>query len=139
MGRFLSGRYRTEKLCRFWSTNSAGICLLDACKAKKVSDDLEHILFSCDGLAETRKRLLTFTTDYIYDKPEIQPIVAKYLSESKFEFCQFLVDCSVQSLVISSYQLYGKPIHDHLFYITRTWCYSLHRERLRQLGRFNCD
>ena len=25
--RFLSGRYRTEKLCRFWSKNAAGICL----------------------------------------------------------------------------------------------------------------
>ena len=96
-------------------------------------------IFSCIGLAETRKRLKNFTIDYISDKPELQPIVDKYLGESEVEFCQFIIDCSVQSLVISSYQLYGKSILDHLFYITRTWCYSLHKERLRQLGRINCD
>ena len=137
--RFLSGRYRTEKLCRFWSKNNAGICLLESCKSDRIPEELEHIIFSCKGLAETRKRLLTFTFDYISDKPELQPIIHKYLGEAEVEFCQFIIDCSVQSLVISSYQLYGKSIHDHLFYITRTWCYSLHKERLRQLGRFNCD
>ena len=29
---FLSGRYYTERLCRFWSDNKFGYCLLDSCK-----------------------------------------------------------------------------------------------------------
>ena len=75
--------------------------------------------------------------DYISDKPELQPIINKYLNDDSDAYCQFIVDCSPLSLVISSCQLYGKSVLDHLFYITRTWCYSLHTDRLRKLGRFN--
>ena len=135
--RFLSGRYRTEKLCRFWSSNKAGICLLEACKDKYVLEDLDHILYYCSGLSETRKRLITFTNKYTDDKPEIKTITDKYLNEDGHLFCQFMVDCSVLGPVISSYQLYGRSVLDHLFYITRTWCHSLHSDRLRQLGRDN--
>ena len=137
--RFLSGRYRTEKLCRFWSKNIGGICLLDSCRFDGIPDELEHIIYSCKGLAVTRKRLFNFTYNYISDKPELKHIIDKYLGESEVQFCQFIVDCSVQPLVIANYQLYGKSILYNLFYITRTWCYSLHKERLHQLGRFNCD
>ena len=72
--KFLSGRYRSEKLCRFWSKNKAGICLLNSCKSDTTPDDLEHILFTCNSLADTRKRLMTFTNDYISDKPEIKSV-----------------------------------------------------------------
>ena len=50
---FISGRYRTEELCRFWSQNKEGFCLLDSCKDLHVSENIEHVLLRCDGLTET--------------------------------------------------------------------------------------
>ena len=135
--RFISGRYRTERLCRFWSSNKAGICLLESCRNLRISEDLEHIIFSCKSLRDTRSRLENFTNSYVADKPILKPIIETYICENKELFCQFIIDCSVLPLVISSYQMYGPTIHEHLYYITRTWCHSLHRDRLRQLGRWN--
>ena len=135
--RFISGRYRTESLCRFWSSNKAGICLLDTCRHLRISEDLDHIIFSCKGLTNTRRRLVNFTNNYVADKQILRPIIDAYLYASKDVFCQFIVDCSVLPPVISLYQQYGPTIYEHLFHITRTWCHSLHRDRLRQLGRWN--
>ena len=52
---FLSGRYRTERLCRFWSSNSNGYCLLDSCLNLKYFDDYSHILLHCSGLIDERR------------------------------------------------------------------------------------
>ena len=49
---------------------------------------------------------------------------------------QFIIDCSVLPLVISAHQTHGQAIHNHLYKITRTWCRSLDRDRLRALGRY---
>ena len=61
--RFLSGCFRKEKLCRFWSKNKAGICLLDSCKSDETTEDLEHIIYTCGSLSEKRTKLLNFTND----------------------------------------------------------------------------
>ena len=135
--RFISGRYRTERLCRFWSSNKAGICLLESCRSLRISEELDHIIFSCQGLSDTRLRLVNFTKNYVANKPILQPIIDAYLFETRDIFCQFIVDCSVLPLVIAAYQLYGPTIHEHLYHITRTWCHTLHRDRLRHLGRWN--
>ena len=42
--KMLSGRYRTERLSRFWSKNKEGFCLLPSCHGNMVHEDLEHIL-----------------------------------------------------------------------------------------------
>ena len=52
---------------------------------------------------------------------------------------QFIIDCSVLPMVISAYQTNGPLIHSHLYKITRTWCRSLHRDRLKSLGRYIQD
>ena len=133
--RFLNGRFRTEKLCCFWSKNKVGICLLDSCKDKNIPEDLDHILYYCGSLSETRKRLTIFTKKYTNLK--IKLITDQYLNKNRHLLCQFIVDCSILPPVISSYQLYGRSVLEHLFYITRTWCHSLNTDRLRQLGRDN--
>ena len=61
---FLSGRYRTEKLCRFWSSNPNGYCLGPLCRERSVVEDEEHILLQCRSLATTRQNLLEFTISY---------------------------------------------------------------------------
>ena len=134
---FLSGRYYTEKLCRFWSENKGGFCLLDSCKSMNICKTLEHIVLQCTGLSETRRRLLRFTSDYVAAHPYISEIVWTYLySDSGKVVMQFLIDCSVLPMVILAYKKHGTTVHAHLFRITRTWCKSLHRDRLRALGRY---
>ena len=133
----LSGRYRTERLCRFWSGNKDGFCLLSPCNSSYLFEDLEHFILRCEALTEVRRRLFRFTTDYIKEKPVLKQICEAYLQPSNPAlYLQFLLDCSVLPLVISAVQLHGQDIHFHLFRISRTWCRSLHVARLRLLGRY---
>ena len=136
---FLSGRYRTQRLSRFWSQNKDGVCLMDTCKHEKIVEDLNHIIIRCSGLNETRRRLISFTSNYICDKPVLQPLVTAYLyaADNENQVMQFILDCSVLPMVITAYQKYGPVIHEQLFRVTRTWCRALHRDRLKALGLYS--
>ena len=132
---FLTGRYRSDCLCRFWSGNRLGYCLLEPCNSSKLYGDIEHILLSCAALTEVRRRLLRYSADYVKQKPVLKQICEAYLQPDNTALCmQFLLDCSVLPRVISAAQLYGEIIHFHLFRISRTWCRSLHTAR-RKLTR----
>ena len=135
---FLSGRYRTERMCRFWSKNKDGICLLPSCKNIFVSETIQHVLLHCSGMNENRRRLKSFTDKIAVDKPVIQQIISTYMNtDDEYLRVQFLLDCSVLPLVISSYQIHGPIIYQQLYRISRTWCRSLHLARLKLLGRYN--
>ena len=134
---FLSGRYRSEELCRFWSQNRDGFCLLDSCKDLKISENIQHILLHCAGLTEVRRRLVAFTGKMTDDKSVLKQIIETYLFSQDEELrMQFLMDCSVLPPVITAYQEYGATIHQSLFRVSRTWCRSMHVARLKALGRF---
>ena len=60
---FLSGRYRTGKLCSHWAKNKTGACLLSA-DCYGILEDIPHILASCHGLIKTRDKLLLYTNEY---------------------------------------------------------------------------
>ena len=135
---FLTGRYRSERLCRFWSTNKNGVCLLEPCRSQELYEDIHHIILRCSGLTEVRRRLEVFTREFAADKPVLRGLVETYLYSDNDELrMQFIIDCSVLPLVISSHQLHGPIIHQQLFKITRTWCRSLHVARMKALGRYN--
>ena len=80
------------------------------------------------------------TFEYVAAHPYISEIVWTYLySVNPKVVMQFILDCSVLPMVISAYQEHGPTVHAHLFKITRMWCRSLHRDRLRALGRYIKD
>ena len=133
---FLSGRYRTEKLCRFWSANPNGYCLLPDCNGLCIVEDEEHILLYCQSLSATRKKLTEFTINYAKSNPIISETILTLSNPNHPQYFQYLIDCSVLPSVISLTQFYGRDILHQLFKVTRTWCYSLHRDRLRLLGRW---
>ena len=133
----LSGRYRTEALCRHWKPHSDGSCLLSS-SCSSVIEDLEHILYQCCALEPTRIKLKDYTVNYCRNVPSLSPVITKFLSTSSHDFCQFLIDCSTLPDVIAATRLLGREyVHHHLFSITRTWVYSLHKARLKILGRWN--
>ena len=133
----LSGRYRTERLSRHWSANPNGYCLHPSCNRLGISEDVEHILLNCPSLSKTRASLAKFTLDYSRDQPQIQSILLTYTNPTNPLFVQFLLDCSVIPEVISLTQVHGKDTLFKLFKVTRAWCYSLHRNRLKLLGRWS--
>ena len=133
---FLSGKYRTEKVSRFWSQNKDGICLQKECVDLKILEDNKHVLLHCSALNEKRRRLFDQYSVMIVSNPILKPIADFYLMNSDENVrLQFLFDCSTLPMVIQAFQVFGKPVHEFLFKLSRSWCRSLHKERLKLLGR----
>ena len=118
----LCGRYRTEKLKRFWSKNTFGFCLFPECFNLKQKEDIRHFLLLCAGLSDERRRLETFTEKFSLDKPVLKLLIDEYLFSTDDDLrIQFLVDPSVLPHVISAVQQFGVIIHQHCFKISRLW------------------
>ena len=133
---FLSGRYRTEKLCRFWSSNKAGYCLLEPCNSQKILEGRKHVLLHCFSFSDNRRRLVNMVSSIVAHMPALSPIFDKYLYQDNDDLTmQFLLDCSSLPLVIAARQFHGDIVYRLLFKFTRTWCQSIHRSRLKLLGR----
>ena len=136
--KMLSGRYRTCWLSRHWSTDSSGFCSLPTCRQNPTPGTLEHILAECEDLQSARTRAFHHWSVYLKNNPMYIPIILKYTTGSeKHKFIQFLLDCTVLSDVISHRQVYGSCVHDSLLYLTRTFCFSVHKARLKILGKWN--
>ena len=90
----------------------------------------------CQSLASTRERLAKFTISYAKANPIVEELLLNFTNPFSPHYSQFLVDCSVIPQVISQAQEHGNIILYHLFKVTRTWCYALHRDRLKLLGRW---
>ena len=61
LANMISGRFKTEALCRHWSTNRSGYCRAPTCN--QVYGTLEHLLVSCPALVSVRERLYTMWLD----------------------------------------------------------------------------
>ena len=131
--RFLSGRYRTNSLIKHWNPGCKGLCSAPDCE--NVSETIGHILLECQAYTKQRQQLIAL---WLATKiPEVYPLILEALTSSKEYLLQFIIDCSSLPKVISSRQQYGDIIHKEIFRLTRTWCFVLHRERMRLLGRWS--
>ena len=130
--RMLSGRYRTELLARHWSSNRSGYCLAPTCTL--VYEDLAHILISCPAYMTTRLKLRNL---WLSCKIQLlHNLVSSMLIGPATDLIQFILEPSTHPQVISLSQNYGSDILRAVFHLTRTWCYTLHRERAKLLGRW---
>ena len=136
--RMLSGRYRTEALCSHWTSNKAGHCLLYSCKGHNIKDDITHILVECESLSSTRNNMKALFSNFMMSHTHTIPVLQKFFLSTDATFqTQFLLDCSILPDIIILQQTIGHQILDDLFYLTRSWCYAIHRERLKNLNRWN--
>ena len=110
--RMVSGRYRTEELCRHWSSNEAGLCLATSCREQEAVETIDHILRTCMALSTTRSRLLTYSQYYTMQHPGLSNIMTTYCTPSSPHFTQFLVDCSSLPLVVTTKQQQGPWVLD---------------------------
>ena len=130
--RLLSGRYRTEALTKHWSSNKSGYCQSSTCNS--VVETVEHILIHCGAYSSCKKHLYSLWLSST--NPVVNGLVVEALSSDTAYLLQFILDCSVLPSVIIATQKHGFVILKELFYLTRTWCFSVHKQRMKMLGRW---
>jgi hypothetical protein len=134
LARMLSGRYRTEMMCRFWSTNRSGHCLSDTCQ--RVSGDLEHLLTVCPALEHIRHRLHSLWCLKTVDCPPLHSLILRILGSSHETQVRFILDSTACPELISLMEIFGQEIQDRVLYLTRTWAFAIHRNKMKLLGRW---
>ena len=129
----LSGRYRSENLSRHWSTNKEGYCLTSSCY--EAVETLEHILLCCPSYSDRRQLLINMwarTTN-----PTLKYLLTVFQQSTINVKMQFLLDPTDLPEVVDAVTLEGPELLQQLLYLSRTWCFSIHRDRLKLLGRWN--
>ena len=131
--RMLSGRFRSGSLLKYFSPNNSGVCEL--CLLEE--EDLSHILLPrCPLLMERRALLIEYSRSFLQNHPVCAELFEQFLTDTEQDnFVQFILDCSTIPAVVRASQLNRNTLNV-LFKICRTWCYSLHRTRLKLLGRW---
>ena len=134
LARMMSGRYRTERLCRFWTANKDGYCLLEGCN--QVVGDLEHLLVHCPGLQSVRSNLEQMWLTRTSLIPPLQLYIKQVLVSPATVRMAFILDCVAVPEIISLYQTHGMAVLDTALYITRTYAYYIHRKKLILTGKW---
>ena len=132
--KYLSGRFRTEKLLSHFGSGNSPFCQLHP--ESMTTGDLQHHLVHCPSLSSRRALLFDYWDMVSISNPHCQLILKRMKTTEPEEFLQFVLDCSVIPEVISAAQLYGQEIYNILFKATRTYCYSLYRARLNLLNQY---
>jgi hypothetical protein len=136
--RMLGGRYRTCWLRRHWSGDQSGSCRIPGCTGEPGT--LLHLgTAQCQGLASAKVRALALWRNFLRDEPNLFPLICDFSLGDPEDFLAFLVDPTTQTKVISLAQSFGTQydVIGKLCYMTRTWLFTMHKERLKLMGLWN--
>ena len=71
------------------------------------------------------------------ESAELSTVINKILlSGDQLQLMQLILDCTTLAEVIKITQSGVTHTRDRLLYLGRSWCYSIHRERMKKLGLF---
>ena len=134
---FLSNQYPCGARSRHWSQdNPLGLCPYPPCRTLNTVETPEHLLLECPAYSSTRERLVSVCLKQ--QNPVTHQIILSYLIHHQPpKLLGIILDSSSVPEVILAAQTFGNSVYDDLLYIGRTWCFSIHRERLKLLGRWN--
>ena len=122
-------------MCRFWSTNRNGYCLAPTCHL--VHEDLEHLLVVCPSMEHVRHRLHSLWCLKTADCPPLQRLIMWMLGSTPEILTKFILDSTACPQLIILVQMFGQEIQDRVCYLTRTWAFAMHRQKMKMLGRWN--
>ena len=130
--KMLSGRYRTDRLLRHFSSSNNGLCQL--CSENEIGS-LEHLLINCSALKSTRTQIFQKLSQNL--SPETKNILHQIFSTqtSTEQKVQLLLDSSAVPLVISASQR-NPNVMNEIFKFSRNWCYCINKNRLKLIGRW---
>jgi hypothetical protein len=130
--RMLSGRYRTCWLRRHLSGDQSGNCKVPGCTG--MPGTLQHLATGeCPGLHSSLVKSVALWKSFLSDNPILFPVVKLFSLGDPTVFLSFLLDPTTQPQVISLTQTHGTIITEKLCYMTRTWLFYFHKERLKLL------
>ena len=130
----ISGRYRTEMMSRFWTANSSGFCLAATCHHEQGT--LEHLLVSCPALEHTRHGLHSLWCRKTLHLQPLHCLIIQILSSGPEVQVKFILDSLAFPQLCYLVQLYGQSVLELVLYLTRTWAYAIHRQKLKLLGKW---
>jgi hypothetical protein len=82
VGKMISGRYRSDYLCRHWTpSNKNGFCLADTCSDEV--GDLVHLLILCPALKSARDRLVNFWLERTMHIPALYKLTQEIVAHAK--------------------------------------------------------
>ena len=85
-------------------------------------------------------KLKKYTETYALHLPkDVAELLLSLCTPDSNSFCQFVLDCSNIPAVISLAQAYHGcfDVYESFFEVTRTWAYTIHRDRLKRLNRWS--
>ena len=132
--KYLSGRFRTEKLLSHFGNENLPYCQLHP--DTNVVGDLAHHLVHCPSLASQRELLFEYWKTISCSNTVCNKILLEIQTSKEDDFLQFILDCSAVPAVIIAAQIHGSEVFNILFKATRTYCYSMYRARLRLLNQW---
>ena len=125
--RMINGRYRTESVTWHWSGNKEGFCMAPTCR--KTLGDLTHLLLLCPALESERRKLQQLWIQKASPFPELKLLLTQLGDKSLHEQMSFILDPSSNPIVVSLTQVYGQPILDTIFFLVRTYTYTIHMKK----------
>ena len=132
--KYLSGRFRTEKLLSKFSNSNSEFCQLHP-QTKTVGDLYHHLIF-CPALQDRRQALFEYWKKLSSENETAYKILTEATYLPHDIFLQFILDCSVLPHVILAADTHGISLYNLLFKATRTYCYSMYRTRKNLLGQW---
>ena len=127
LARMASGRFRTDMLKRYWSSNRSGYCRAPTCN--NTPGTLEHLLVECPGLAISRERLYRMWLERTVMFPTLHAIIRNILdSDDKDCIVQFILEPLVFPPILENFRSHGVNFRHQLSYLTRTFAFYIHRE-----------
>ena len=115
-----------------------GICSKNVGNKKSLNCDIcgfwSHI--GCEGISAYNYSKMIKLSDTISCEVTIPIIDSVLADKDPNRLMQFFLDCFCMPDVILVRQEFGLGPLRTLFYLSRTWCYSMHRGRMTKLGLF---
>ena len=126
VAKMTSGRYRTEMLCRHWSSNRGGHCRSPGCL--QIPGTLEHLLVACPALHAVRERLYLMWLERSVMYPTLHTLIREVLNANNEIKVQFVLEPLAFTTLKELSKLHGSAFLEQMSYITRTFAFSLHQE-----------
>ena len=97
--------------------------------------DVSHYLLVCPALGDKRENIINMWFRKCHNNIHLTKLLEELLSNKLgTELFQFLLDPATVPRVIRECQEKLYTIEE-VFYLSRTWCYSIHRRRLQLSGK----
>ena len=133
--KLLSGRYRSDSLLSNFHPSNPPTCQL-SCDQPDAIGDVQHLLINCSALSPRRSILFEYWEKISSSSPIHKEIVQKIRNGPPVQLLQFLLDCSVIPDIRGLADIHGEDFLAPLFKMSRTFCYSIHRTRLKLLNKW---